>query len=133
MIGAADDYPLLDLLWTFVLFFALLVSVWLIITVFGDLFRRHELSGWAKAGWTVFIIVLPLIGSLTYLITQGRAMADRDVRRVQQAQQQADDYIRSVAAPGFRGVDEIARAKELLDRGSISQEEFDQLKRRVLV
>jgi hypothetical protein len=133
MIGAADDYPLLDLLWTFVLFFALLISFWLIITVFGDLFRRHELSGWAKAGWTVFIIVLPLIGSLTYLITQGRAMADRDVRRVQQAQQQADDYIRSVAAPGFRGVDEIARAKELLDRGSISQEEFDQLKRRVLV
>jgi hypothetical protein len=133
MIGAADDYPLLDLLWTFVLFFELLVSVWLIITVFGDLFRRHELSGWAKAGWTVFVIVLPLIGSFTYLITQGRAMADRDVRRVQQAQQQADDYIRSVAAPGFRGVDEIARAKELLDRGSISQEEFDQLKRRVLV
>jgi hypothetical protein len=133
MIGAADDYPLLDLLWTFVLFFALLVSVWLIITVFGDLFRRHELSGWAKAGWTVFVIVLPLIGSFTYLITQGRAMADRDVRRVQQAQQQTDDYIRSVAAPGFRGVDEIARAKELLDRGSISQEEFDQLKRRVLV
>jgi Short C-terminal domain/Phospholipase_D-nuclease N-terminal len=133
MIGAADDYPLLDLLWTFVLFFALLVSFWLIITVFGDLFRRHELSGWAKAGWTVFVIVLPLIGSFTYLITQGRAMADRDVRRVQQAQQQTDDYIRSVAAPGFRGVDEIARAKELLDRGSISQEEFDQLKRRVLV
>jgi len=133
MIGAADDYPLLDLLWTFVLFFALLVSVWLIITVFGDLFRRHELSGWAKAGWTVFVIVLPLIGSFTYLITQGRAMADRDVRRVQQSQQQTNDYIRSVAAPGFRGVDEIARAKELLDRGSISQEEFDQLKRRVLV
>ena len=133
MIGAADDYPLLDLLWTFVLFFALLVSVWLIITVFGDLFRRHELSGWAKAGWTVFVIVLPLIGSFTYLITQGRAMADRDVRRVQQAQQQTDDYIRSVAAPGFHGVDEIARAKELLDQGSMSQEEFDQLKRRVLV
>jgi hypothetical protein len=133
MIGAADDYPLLDLLWTFVLFFALLISFWLIITVFGDLFRRHELSGWAKAGWTVFIIVLPLIGSLTYLITQGRAMADRDVRRVQQAQQRTDAYIRSVAAPGFRGVDEIARAKELLDRGSMSQEEFDQLKRRVLV
>jgi hypothetical protein len=133
MIGAADDYPLLDLLWTFVLFFALLISFWLIITVFGDLFRRHELSGWAKAGWTVFIIVLPLIGSLTYLITQGRAMADRDVRRVQQAQQRTDDYIRSVAAPGFHGVDEIARAKELLDQGSMSQEEFDQLKRRVLV
>jgi Short C-terminal domain/Phospholipase_D-nuclease N-terminal len=133
IITAADDYPLLDLLWTFVLFFALLVFFWLIITVFGDLFRRHELSGWAKAGWTVFVIVLPLIGSFTYLITQGRAMADRDVRQAEQAKQQIDDHIRSVAAPGFRGVDEIAHAKELLDSGAISQEEFEQLKRRALV
>jgi Short C-terminal domain/Phospholipase_D-nuclease N-terminal len=132
MITAAGDYPLLDLLWTFVLFFALLVFFWLIIMVFGDLFRRHELSGWAKAGWTVFVIVLPLIGAFTYLITQGRAMADREVRQAEQTKQQTDDHIRSVAAPGFRGVDEIARAKELLDRGAISQEEFEQLKLRVL-
>jgi hypothetical protein len=133
MIAAADDYPLADLMWTFVLFFALLVYFWLIITVFGDLFRRHDVSGWGKAGWSVFVIVLPLIGSLTYLITQGRAMADRDVRQVQQARHQTDDYIRSVAAPGFHGVDEIARGKELLDRGAISQEEFEQLKHRILV
>jgi hypothetical protein len=133
MIAAADNYPLADLLWTFVLFFALMLFFWLIITVFGDLFRRRELSGWAKAGWTVFVIVLPLIGSLTYLITQGRAMADRDARQVEEAQRQTDAYIRSVAAPGSRGVDEIVHAKELLDQGSISQEEFEQLKRRVLV
>jgi hypothetical protein len=133
MIAAADDYPLADLMWTFVLFFALLVYFWLIITVFGDLFRRHDVSGWGKAGWSVFVIVLPLIGSLTYLITQGRAMADRDVRQVAQARHQTDDYIRSVAAPGFHGVDEIARGKELLDRGAISQEEFEQLKHRILV
>lgn len=133
MVTAADDYPLVDLMWTFVLFFALLVFFWMIITVFGDLFRRHDLSGWAKTGWVVFVIVLPLIGSLTYLISQGRAMSDRDVRQVEQAKKQADDYIRSVAAPGFHGVDEIARGKELLDQGAISQEEFDQLKRRVLV
>jgi hypothetical protein len=133
MIAAANDYPLADLLWTFVLFFALMLFFWLIFTVFGDLFRRPELSGWAKAGWTVFVIVLPLIGSLTYLITQGRAMADRDARQIQTAQRQTDHYIRSVAAPGFRGVDEIAHAKELVDQGSMSQEEFEQLKRRVLV
>jgi hypothetical protein len=133
MIAAANDYPLADLLWTFVLFFALMLFFWLIFTVFGDLFRRQELSGWAKAGWTVFVIVLPLIGSLTYLITQGRAMADRDAGQVQNAQRQTDDYIRSVAAPGFHGVDEIAHAKELVDQGSMSQEEFEQLKRRVLV
>ena len=132
-IMAADDYPLDDLMRTFVVFFALLVFFWLVLTVFGDLFRRNDVSGWGKAGWSVFVLVLPLIGSLTYLITQGRAMADRDVRQVHQARQQTDDYIRSVAAPGFRGVDEIARAKELLDRGAISQEEFEQLKRRALV
>jgi hypothetical protein len=133
MIAAANDYPLADLLWTFVLFFALMLFFWLIFTVFGDLFRRPELSGWAKAGWTVFVIVLPLIGSLTYLITQGRAMADRDAGQIRRAQSDVDDHIRSVAAPGYRGVDEIAHAKELLDQGSISQEEFEQLKRRVLV
>src|SRR3954471_1443586 len=133
MISAADGYPLLDLFWTFVWFFALMIYFWLIITVFADLFRRHDVSGWAKAGWIVFVFVLPLIGSLTYLITQGRHMADRDLRQVQRAKQDTDEYIRSVAAPGFRGVDEIARAKELLDRGAISQEEFQQLKRRALV
>ena len=133
MAVAADDYPLLDLLWTFVLFFGLMVFFWLVITVFGDLFRRRELSGWAKAAWSVFVIVVPLIGSLSYLITQGRAMADRDAAHARQAQQQLDDHIRSVAAPGFRGVDEITRAKELLDRGAISQDEFEQVKRRVLV
>ncbi|MGY1695607.1 SHOCT domain-containing protein [Geodermatophilus sp. SYSU D00814] len=81
----------------------------------------------------MFVLVLPLIGSITYLVTQGRALADRDVRQAQHARQQTDDYIRSVAAPGFRGVDEITRAKQLLDQGAISQEEFEQLKRRVLV
>jgi hypothetical protein len=133
MITAADSYPLVDLMWTFVLFFALLTYFWLIITVLSDLFRRHELSGWAKAGWIVAVLFLPLIGSLTYLITQGRSMTDRSVAQAQQSKQQADDYIRSVAAPGFHGVDEIARGKELLDRGAISPEEFEQLKRRALV
>ena len=133
MFAAAGDYPLVDLLWTFVLFFALLVYFWLLITVFADLFRRHDVSGWGKAGWTVFVLVVPLIGSLSYLISQGRSMADRDTRQAREAKQRTDDYIRSVASPGYRGVDEIARAKRLLDQGAISQEEFDQLKRRVLV
>ncbi|MBB3084464.1 SHOCT domain-containing protein [Geodermatophilus sabuli] len=130
---AADDYPLLDLMWTFVLFFALMVYFWLVVTVFGDLFRRHDTSGWAKTAWAVFVLVVPLIGSLTYLITQGRAMADRNVQQADRARQGTDAYIRSVAAPGLHGIDEIARAKGLLDEGAISQEEFEQLKRRVLV
>jgi hypothetical protein len=133
MAAAADDYPLLDLMWTFVVFFGFVVFFWLLITVFGDLFRRHDLSGWAKAGWIVFVLLLPLIGSLTYLITQGHSLADREVRQAAQAKQQTDDYIRSVAAPGYRAVDEIARGKKLLDDGAISPEEFEQLKRRALV
>src|SRR3954451_7895341 len=133
MISAADDYPLVDLLWTFVLFFALMVYFWLLITVFADLFRRHDVAGWAKSGWVVFALVCPLIGTLTYLVTQGRAMADRDTRQAREGKQQADDYIRSVVSPSSRGVEEIARGKELLDQGAISPEEFEQLKRRVLV
>jgi hypothetical protein len=133
MITAADDYPLVDLLWTFVLFFALMAYFWLLITVFGDLFRRHDVSGWGKTAWVAFVLLLPLIGSLTYLITQGRAMADRDVRQTRRLQQEKDDHIRSVASPGFHGIDEIARGKDLLDRGAINQEEFEQLKRRALV
>jgi Short C-terminal domain/Phospholipase_D-nuclease N-terminal len=133
MTTAADDYPLVDLLWTFVLFFALMTYFWLLITALGDLFRRRDVSGWGKAAWTVFVIVLPLIGSLTYLITQGHAMADRDVQQAAAVKQRTDEHIRSVAAPDYRGVDEIARGKELLDRGAITQEEFEQLKRRVLI
>ena len=129
----AADYPLANLFWTFIYFFALMMYFWLLITVFGDLFRRHDVSGWGKTGWCVFVIVLPIIGSLTYLITQGRAMAERDTRQAQAFKQQTDDYIRSVAAPSYKGVDEVARAKQLLDDGAISEEEFQQLKRRVLV
>ena len=133
MTVAASDYPLLDLMWTFVLFFALMIYFWLLITVFADLFRRHDLSGLGKTGWVVLVLVLPLVGALIYLIAQGRSMAERDTRQATELKQQTDAYIRSVAAPGYKGVDEIARGKELLDRGAISQEEFEQLKRRALV
>ena len=133
MTTAADGYPLADLMWTFVLFFAFLVYFWLIITVFGDLFRRHDVSGWGKTAWVVFVFVIPLIGALTYLISQGHGMADRRMKEMDQAKQETDAYIRTVAAPGYHGVDEISRGKELLDRGAISQDEFDELKRRALV
>jgi hypothetical protein len=133
MITASSDYPLVDLLWTFVLFFALMTYLWLIVSVFADLFRRRDLSSWGKAGWVVLVLVLPLIGSLSYLITQGRAMADRDTQQASHTKQATDEYIRSVAAPGYRGVDEIAHGKELLDRGAITRDEFEQLKKRALV
>jgi Phospholipase_D-nuclease N-terminal/Short C-terminal domain len=132
-LAADSSYPLLDLMWTFFVFFGLVVYFWLLITVFADLFRRHDMSGWAKTAWVVFVFVVPLVGALVYLIAHGRSMGDRAARDAEQAKHETDNYIRSVAASGYQGVDEISRGKELLDRGAISQEEFDQLKRRVLV
>ncbi|MGY1618226.1 SHOCT domain-containing protein [Geodermatophilus sp. SYSU D00691] len=121
---AADDYPLVDVLWTFILLSALIVWFWLLLTVLADLFRRHDLSGWAKAAWVLLVLVLPVIGAVAYLLGQGRAMVDRENRRAER--------LRAIATPRRDAVDEIARAKELLDRGALTEEEFVQLKRRVL-
>jgi type VI protein secretion system component VasK len=127
----AADYPFLDVLWTLFVFFAWVIWFWLLITVFADLFRRHDVSGWAKAGWTVFVIVLPYIGVLTYLIAQGKGMAERSQREQKAVQAQADDYIRTVAAQDNPAA-QIEKAKQLLDSGAISQSEFDTLKQKAL-
>jgi type VI protein secretion system component VasK len=127
----AADYPFLDVLWTLFVFFAWVIWFWLLITVFADLFRRHDVSGWAKAGWTVFVIVLPYIGVLTYLIAQGKGMAERSQREQKAVQAQADDYIRTVAAQDNPAA-QIEKAKQLLDSGAISQTEFDTLKQKAL-
>jgi hypothetical protein len=126
----AADYPFLDVFWTLLVFFAWVIWFWLLITVLSDAFRRHDLSGAGKVGWALFVIFLPLLGVLVYLGTQSKHMAERNVREAKAAQSQMDDYVRSVAAGG--GAAEIERAKGLLDSGAISQEEFDQLKRKAL-
>jgi hypothetical protein len=111
----------------------------LLFRVFADLFRRKDIGGWAKTGWTVFVIFLPFIGVFTYLIAEGHKMADRDQHQAQAMQQQTDEYIRSVAVGdghtgnGHSSVDDIARGKELLDSGAISEDEFAQIKRQALV
>jgi hypothetical protein len=125
----ADDYPLLDVIWTMLVFFAWVIWFWILITVLSDLFRRHDVSGWAKAAWTLFVIVLPFLGVLVYLGTQGKGMAERHAQAAQAQKAQLDDYVRSVAG-GATG--EIAKAKELLDTGAISQAEFDQIKQKAL-
>ena len=126
----ASDYPFLDVLWTMLVFFGWVIWFWLLITVFGDLFRRHDISGWSKAGWTVLVVVLPYIGVLIYLGTQGKGMAERNVKNVQAAQAQMDQYVRETASAGPTA--EIAKAKQLLDTGAISQAEFDQIKQKAL-
>jgi Short C-terminal domain/Phospholipase_D-nuclease N-terminal len=124
-------YDLGDLLWSFLVFFAWIIFFWLLFIVFGDLFRRHDLSGWGKAGWTVLVILLPFLGVLIYLIANGDGMAERSTKDVQTAQAQTDAYIKSVAGAGDPA-EQIAKAKQLLDSGAITQAEFDQLKAKAL-
>jgi hypothetical protein len=127
----AADYPFLDVVGTLLVFFAWVIWFWLLITVFADLFRRHDVSGWGKAGWTAFVIVLPFLGVLVYLIAQGKQMAERRMADAQQNRAAFDDYVRNVASNGGPS-DQIAKAKDLLDSGAIDANEFEQLKRKAL-
>jgi hypothetical protein len=124
-------YSFGDVMYTMLVFFVWILFFWLLFTVFGDLFSRHDIGGWAKAGWTIFVIIVPFLGIFIYLIAEGKAMGERAMARAQSQQSQMDDYVRSVASSGS-ATDEIARGKELLDSGAISQAEFDQLKSKAL-
>ncbi|WP_255432281.1 SHOCT domain-containing protein [Cellulomonas sp. SLBN-39] len=119
------EWFLVLMYWFF--FFAYLVILWQIL---GDLFRDREASGWAKAGWVVFLIVLPYLAALVYLIARGKGMAERHAQAVQQVRAETDQYIRTVA--GTSPAEQIATAKQLLDSGAIDAAEFAQLKSRAL-
>jgi hypothetical protein len=125
----AADYPFLDVLWTIIIFFCWVIWIWIVITVFIDVFRRDDIGGWHKAAWVVFVIVLPFLGVLVYLIAQHDGMRQRSEKQAQAQQQAFDQYVRD-AAGGSAG--EIAKAKQLLDSGAITQEEYDRLKAKAL-
>jgi uncharacterized membrane protein YcjF (UPF0283 family) len=127
----AADYPFLDIFWTMIIFFAWVIWIWTAIAVFADVFRRHDISGWVKAAWVVFVIVLPFLGVLVYLIANGTEMAQRKQEDARAAQAQVDDYVKSVAGSGGSAA-EIEKAKGLLDSGAIDQREFDALKAKAL-
>jgi hypothetical protein len=125
----ASDYPFLDIFWTMIIFFLWVIWIWFLIAILSDVFRRHDIGGGSKALWCIFIIFLPFLGALIYLIANGQGMAERNVKEVQTAQKQTDEYIRSVAG-GPAG--EIEKAKQLLDSGAISNDEYAALKARAL-
>jgi hypothetical protein len=127
----AADYPFLDVLWTMLIIFAWIIWFWLLITVFTDLFRRHDTSGFAKVLWIIFVIVLPFLGVFIYLVVNHDGMTERNVKQAQAAQTQMDEYVRSVAGSGGAAA-EIERAKGLLDSGAITQAEFDAIKAKAL-
>ena len=127
----AADYPLLDVFWTILLFFSWVVWIWMMVAILSDVFRRRDMSGWGKAAWTVFLIVLPFLGALIYLIANHDGMADRNLKQHQAAQAEFDDHVRSVATSGGPAA-EIGKAKALLDSGAIDQSEFEAIKAKAL-
>jgi predicted PurR-regulated permease PerM len=119
----------LTFLWTLIVIFFMVVYFMMLFSIVVDIFRRHDIHGGKKAMWLLFILFLPLVGLITYLIVNGHGIADRQAKDVQRSQQQFDQYVQSVAGGS---ADQIAKAKELLDAGTITQAEFDQIKAKAL-
>jgi hypothetical protein len=121
----------MGILWSTLIIFAWVIFIWIAITVLIDVFRRHDISGWGKAGWVILVVVLPWLGVLIYLIVNHQGMTERRLKEAQTSQAQFDDYVRRTAGTGG-AADEIDKAKQLLDNGTITQQEFDTLKARAL-
>ncbi len=130
MVMMAADYPFVDLMWTMLIFFVWIAWIWVVVTVLMDVFRRHDIGGFAKAAWVVFVVILPWLGVLIYLIAEHDGMRDRSVKQAEAQRAAFDGYVRDRAGAGSAG--EIAKAKELLDSGAITQAEFDTLKTKAL-
>ena len=131
MMVLADSYPLLSVFWSMLIFFAFIAWFWLLFAVLADIFRRHDTSGWVKVLWIIFVIVVPFLGVFIYMIAEHDGMTERSIEQQQAAQEQTDQYVRSVAADASPA-DQIAKAKQLLDSGAITQAEFDQMKQKAL-
>jgi len=127
----AADYPFLDLILTMVIFFLWILWFWLLITIFADIFRRHDISGAKKTLWIVFTILVPFLGVFVYLITQNVGMTERQLDRTRGQREQFDDYVRQTASSGGAAA-EIEKAKQLLDSGAITQAEFETMKQKAL-
>jgi predicted PurR-regulated permease PerM len=127
----ATDYPLLEAFETILIFFAFVIWLWILFTVFADIFRRHDASGWVKVLWIVIIILLPFLGVFVYLIAEHKGMTERAIKQQERSQSQMDQYVRSVASKSDP-TEQIANAKRLLDSGTITQAEFDQIKQKAL-
>ena len=131
MIPAVVNYPFLEVVWTMLVFFAFVVWIWIMFVCFSDIFRRHDTSGFVKVLWIIFIIIIPYFGVFIYLIAEHKGMTERAIEQQKAAQAQVDQYVQSVAAKGDPA-EQIAKGKQLLDSGTITQAEFDQIKQKAL-
>jgi Short C-terminal domain/Phospholipase_D-nuclease N-terminal len=127
----AYQYPLFDLFWTLFMLFAFVLWVWVLVAIFTDLFRSHDVGGLAKALWVLFVIVLPLIGILVYLLVRGRGMHERAVARAQRHDKAFDEYVRQTGGGG-NTADELEKLARLRDDGTITSAEFDAQKAKLL-
>ena len=128
--ASSSSYPLLNIFWSIFIFFLWVIWIWILIMVFIDIFRSHDLSGWAKALWFLFVLFIPLIGILVYLIARGGEMHERAAQQAQRQDQQFRDYIQESA--GTSTADQLAKLADLRDRGVITAEEFEREKAKVL-
>lgn len=132
LLAASTNYPVLDVFWTIFEIFAFVVWFWLLVVILMDIFRSSDLSGWAKAGWTIFVLFLPLIGILTYLIIRGPSMHERSAREARQQEAAFRSYVQEAAGSSPSSADELAKLAELRQRGVISSAEFEREKSKIL-
>lgn len=123
--------PLLDILWSMLWFFIFIAWIWLLVSILGDVFASN-MSGWGKAGWSLFVIILPLLGTLVYLIVNGDSMQARSAAASEAVDRAQRDYIRSVAGSDSSVADEISKLASLRDAGTISDEEFQAAKAKLV-
>jgi Short C-terminal domain/Phospholipase_D-nuclease N-terminal len=132
MVLADSSYPLLNLFWTMFIFFLWVIWIWILIMVFIDIFRSHDLGGFAKALWFLFVLFIPVLGVLVYLIARGGKMSERAARQAQQQDAETRAYIQQDASPPASSADQLAKLADLRDRGAITAAEFDREKAKVL-
>ena len=131
--AASSNYPVLDIFWSILEFFLWVIWIWLLIWIFIDIFRSHDLSGWAKALWFLFVLIIPLVGVLVYLIVRGGSMHERAVRQAQHQDDAFRHYVQQAAASSPASTaDQLTKLADLRDRGVISGEEFDREKQKLL-
>ncbi|MCL4446728.1 MAG: SHOCT domain-containing protein [Actinobacteria bacterium] len=127
----ASSYPLLDIFLTMLEFFLFFVWIFLIISIFMDIFRSHDMGGFSKAIWVLFIIILPLLGALIYLLARGGGMHERTIRQAEAQQKAFDEYVRQTAV-GSNSADQLAKLADLKEKGVITEEEFNSQKAKIL-
>jgi hypothetical protein len=131
-LAASQNYPLLDAFLTMLWFFLWILWIFLLIRIFMDIFRSDDMGGWAKAGWSIFVIILPFLGVLVYLIARGSGMANRDQQQAIAADQAARSYIQSAAGTSTSVAEEVTKLAALRDQGVLTEQEFETQKAKVL-